>query len=280
MGNETRIEWADATWNPIIGCTQISTGCENCYAAKMAYRLSRMGKRDYDKVVDAKERTWNGKTFLREDELARVKRLRKPRRIFVSSMGDFFHENVPDEWRDRVFDAIGKNSPHTFIFLTKRPEVAARYLKPEHLGQKIWIGVTAETQAIANERIPILLLQIPAAVKFVSLEPLLEKITLTKLVHWPAAYLNALYGEYIDLAGYKSMPVLNWVICGGETGQGARMMKEEWAISIRDQCKAYDVPFFFKKKGQAWCRHNDFHPAGPENHRIQGKTYEEFPKGE
>lgn len=213
--------------------------------------------------------------YFRKGELKKVAAWKKPRRIFVSSMGDFFHPNAPDEWRDIVFDTI-KDTPHTFIFLTKRPENAARYLKPKHLGPRIWIGVTAEHQRVAHVRIPTLL-QIPAAVKFVSLEPMLGPIDLTRLIHWPTGAINALSGQYVDADGEKRWPRLDWVICGGETGTNGRRFEESWASSIRDQCSTYGVPFFFKKKGIYWCRKHDFHPSGPENRKVDGSFYEGFP---
>ena len=235
----TKIEWADETWNPITGCTPISEGCINCYAKRTAKRLA--GRYGYPS--DNPFRV----TF-HEDRLHQPKNWR-PRRIFVCSMGDLFHEDVADEWIKAVFDTIYRYRHHEYMILTKRPErlrdMVGDLLRdvyslanwregmlPDHLQ----IGVTAENQKRADERIPILL-QIPAAVRFVSVEPMLGPVAFNH--HW--------FGLCEEGAPCGPHGYVSWVICGSETGPKARPMQLDWAIDLKDQCRAADVPFFFKK---------------------------------
>ena len=255
----TKIEWATDTWNPVTGCTPISEGCANCYAKRMSNRLK--GRCGYDAENPFK-------ITQHPDKMDQPLRWRKPRMIFVCSMGDLFHEDVPDEWILRVFNTIRKCSPgvgdypvHTFLILTKRPErmrnVIMRmrfnrdknpmmYLDKEGdltgypIGQRIknvWLGVTAENQARADERIPILL-QIPAAVRFVSVEPMLGEVDMTFDVGTGEGHRDSFFNYG-----------LSWAIVGGETGPGARPIHPAWVRSLRDQCQAAGVPFFFKSWG-------------------------------
>ena len=245
---ETRIEWADAVWNPVTGCTKVSEGCRNCYAERMANRLA--GRCGYP--ADEPFRV-----TLHENRLDLPGSWRKPGRVFVNSMGDLFHENVPDHWIDKVFSVMSAFPRRTFMILTKRPQRAIRWFKHIerddhrdgsvfHLGQgglivahrewplpNVWIGVSVEDQATADERIP-LLVGIPAAVRFVSSEPLLGPVDLSDEL------------MFIDGLGYG----IDWVIAGGETGPGARPMHPDWARSLRDKCQAAGVPFFFKGWGE------------------------------
>lgn len=221
--NKTKIEWADLTINPIIGCTKCSPGCDNCYAEKMAMRLAghsgAVGER-YRSVVhlfpkDGKG--WNGEThvdFSCFDHLPK-----KPSRIFVGSMGDVFHESVFDDKICEVVRYARRFHEHTFMFLTKRPERMRKIFR-EINGENIWAGVTVCNQAEADEKIPILL-STPAAKRFVSMEPMLGFVNMK----WK----------------------LDWVICGGETGVGARPMDLAWARTLQCQCDVMDIPFFFKK---------------------------------
>ncbi len=227
----SKIEWTDKTWNPVTGCTPISGGCAHCYAKRMAQRLKgRCGYPAEDPFA----------VTLHEDRLDQPARWVKPRQVFVCSMGDLFHADVPDEFIDRVFSVICEcRGRHTFQILTKRPVRMlnwfdrARRVNPgwfsPHTGAldlwETWLGVSVEDQAAAKERIP-LLLETPAAVRFVSCEPLLGWLD---LVQW--------------------LPELDWVIVGGENGPGARPMELEWARAIRDQCRDFGVPFFFKQAG-------------------------------
>ena len=256
----TKIAWTDESWNPVVGCTKISAGCKNCYAEKMACRLSAMEEKKtpfkprYNRVVINGE--WVGNTICREPALEIPLRWRKPRKIFVCSMGDLFHPSVPFEFIEKVFSVIDRCPQHTFQILTKRPKRMAEYIKGEWCKEdssmgfgaavmenfpNLWLGVTCENQKCADERIPILL-QIPAAVRFVSIEPMLGAIQLNKIhpldgQHW----MRSVEGHY---------KALDWVIVGGESGPGARPMHPDWVRSIRDQCQAAGVPFFFKQWGE------------------------------
>lgn len=255
----SKIEWTEATWNPVTGCTPISEGCEHCYAKRMATRLrGRSGYPEDEpfKVTAHPERL--------KDPLG----WRKPKKIFVCSMGDLFHEDVPVDWIDSVIGVIAKCEQHRFMLLSKRtkrmkiyflglrdePEQAIRFLsdgpgrikyglhkyaltlrRGEHL-RNVWLGVTAENQRRADERIPVLL-EIPAARRFVSIEPMLGPVDLRR-----AFGTEGPRQTYIEQ--------LDWVICGGETGPGARPLHPDWVRSLRDQCQAAGVPFFFKSWGE------------------------------
>lgn len=241
MGNNSRIEWTDATWNPIDGCTKVSEGCRNCYAERIAKRF------------------WKGREFedvqLHCDRLKNIDHLRKPRRIFVCSMGDLFHESIILGKIAAVWDEMICHPRHTFIVLTKRPARAhefAEYYGNEMAADNIWLGVTAENQKAADERIPILL-KIPAAVRFVSVEPMLEEIYLLK-----PFCTTCQNGEkdFSSMDGFQPCPDcdgnwginnLDWVICGAESGQGARPFSEDWARNLKDQCVNAGVPFFYKQ---------------------------------
>lgn len=223
MSDNTKIEWADATWSPITGCTPISDGCEHCYAK----RLFGRNLWDYD---------FTPGTF-HEDRLTTPLRWKNPRRIFVCSMGDLFHEDVPYDAIRRVLAATDQAPQHTYMLLTKRPGNMLAYCKQRGLhGDNIWLGVTAEDQAAADERIPVLL-DIPAAVRFVSCEPLLGPVNLDPT--WTGG--AGRYGR-----NYQ-MPQLDWVIAGPETGPGKRECKAWWIYNLREQCQTAAVPFFLKK---------------------------------
>lgn len=233
----TNIEWADETWNPVTGCTPISTGCANCYAARMSKRLAgRFGYPADDPF----------RVTLHPDRLGEPLRWRKPRYVFVASMGDLFHEDVPFEYIKLVFSAMAEARRHTFMVLTKRPK---RALNLWGAGipwpTNIWAGVTAENQKRANERVPVLT-EIPTRVQFVSIEPMLGPVEL------PTGW--GVPGVGVD-----------WVICGAETGPGARPMEESWALRLRDQCSEAGVPFFFKRNSDG-------------GRMLDGQIYEQWPK--
>lgn len=228
---KTKIEWTERTWNPITGCTPISPGCKNCYARRIAKRLA--GRCGYPAAPHEFDVTIHQERF---DEPLRW---RTPAHVFVCSMGDLFHEDVPTLDIIGVFDVMASAHWHTFQVLTKRPQrmyEVCRYITnliSAPLPENIWLGVTAENQAMADERIPILL-QIPAAVRFVSVEPMLEAVDMK-------GWLRK-NGMFVD--GQRRV---DWVICGAETGPGARPMELHWSRDLRDQCAAAGVPFFFKK---------------------------------
>lgn len=237
----TKILWATHVWNPIIGCSPVSEGCEKCYAARYATRhAGNPATPNYHAVLGeeiARGGHWTGVTRLLSDVLAQPLRWRKPRgRVFVCSMGDLFHEATSFEWVDEVLRMIKRVPASTFLLLTKRPRRVIRYLEwrsgftnQTGLPFNAWLGVSAENQRCAEERVP-LLLDIPAAVRFISVEPMLESVDLTGV-----------------LGRHGHVRKLDWIICGAETGAGARPMNLWWARGLRDQCAAAEVPFFFKK---------------------------------
>jgi len=285
----TKIEWTEATWNPIIGCSKISPGCENCYAEKMAGRLSNIvSTAHYLRVVEQNVsapfvhrglQIWNGQTHFVESALDKPLKRKKPTMYFVCSMGDLFHESVPFEWIDKVMAVIAQTPQHTFQILTKRADRMNKYFERSEydFGYKItpniWLGVTVENQEQADKRIPILL-EIPAAIRFVSIEPMLGQIYLTD-------FENPFY-NYIDKT--ENINSIDWVICGGETGTKARPMHPDWVRSLRDQCKETNTPLFFK----SWGEYAPFtHEKGFEmvkvgkkksGNLIDGKQYRDFPK--
>lgn len=293
MGDRTRIEWTDATWNPIRGCSRVSEGCRHCYAERMAARFSGPGQ-PYGGLVRSTDHgpRWTGQVRLAEDVLDAPLHWRRPRRIFVNSMSDLFHPAVPDEWIDRIFAIMALCPQHIFQVLTKRPErmlrwfstdpapslsrigaiqnhvdtYYARITPADRFGKagrtivaynwplpNVWLGVSVENQAAADERIPYLL-QTPAAVRFVSCEPLLGPIRLER--DWLRCPGGAEYGHGMSLTTVhaggccKRHPKIDWIIVGGESGPGARPMHPDWVRSIRDQCQAAGVAFFFKQWGE------------------------------
>jgi protein gp37 len=278
MGAKTGIEWTDATWNPIRGCSRVSEGCRNCYAEAVARRFSGPGMPYEGLAILSRGRaSWTGKVAFVEEHLLDPLRWRKPRRIFVNSMSDLFHERVSDEWIDRIFAVMAMCAWHTFQILTKRPKRMLEYLSQVSdekdtqrwqnaaddlvpncavVEDRAWplenvhLGVSVENQKAADERIP-LLLKTPAAVRFISAEPLLGPVDLAEL---PSAsgigrHLDSLSNAGVD-PGALIPAKLDWVICGGESGPRARPMHPDWARSLRDQCTAAGVPFFFKQWGE------------------------------
>jgi len=220
----TRIEWAEETWNPVTGCTTLSEGCAHCYAQRMAKRLA--GRNGYP--ADSPFQV-----TLHPDRLQVPMHWRKPRRVFVCSMGDLFHEDVPDRFIDEVWWIMGLASQHTFMVLTKRAQRMRNWIQASSDASplaNVWLGVTAENHACASKRIPELLLT-PAVRRFVSCEPLLGPVDLS---WWRTSW------------GWQR---LDWCIVGGETGPGARVMAPEWARGLRDQCQDAGISFFFKKWG-------------------------------
>jgi protein gp37 len=218
MSGSTQIEWTDTTWNPVTGCSKITRGCDFCYAERFSERFRDVPKRPFKNGFDL---------TLRPERLTQPLRWRQPRRIFVNSMSDLFHKEIPKPFIDSVFETMEAANWHTFQVLTKRSSLMTRYLRnrygnglaPAH----IWSGVSVEDakNAVRLEHLRVS----QASVKFVSFEPLLGSV-----------------GD-IDLRG------INWAIVGGESGPRARPMAEEWAIEIRDQCRKANVAFFFKQWG-------------------------------
>lgn len=295
------IAWTDQTWNPVRGCSRVSDGCTNCYAETMAARFCGAGQ-PYEGTINPETKRWNGKVRLVHEHLEDPLHWKRPRRIFVNSMSDLFHPEVPDKFIDNIFAVMALCQQHTFQVLTKRPErmleyVARRTTMPNidqlafelardklngtHIGSEweaikwtlpnVHLGVTIENQQAADERIP-LLLQTPAAVRWVSVEPMLDAVDLERVL-WPdkvAHRVDVLRGGYWCKAphmlgapsaeigepkggfvNHSDMPAtLDWVVCGGESGANARPMHPDWVRGLRDQCKAADVPFMFKQWGE------------------------------
>ena len=329
MSDNTRIEWCDATWNPITGCTPCSPGCTNCYARRMLARhLPAMGH-----PGDPGQVMWH------PERLNQPLRWRKPRRIFVCSMGDLFHTDVPFGWVMRVLTIMALCPQHTFLLLTKRPErslefwtrwgdlsgedysifhnargpAETRKAHPSPRGQmfadmldtmgdppsgygfptfdwmqgmqgwpdwfpNVWLGVTVCNQAEADEKVPVLL-QTPAALRFLSLEPLLGPVELDGLWGYPGSATCDLLGRW----------PIRWIIVGGETGPGARPMHQDWVRSLRDQCQVAGIPFFFKQWGSCaarWAR--SLHSSGYRSAGclmsgnggsiLDGREWKEFPR--
>lgn len=298
---KSKIDWTEYTWNPVVGCSHASPGCAHCYAETMARRLAAMGQKNYQAVtayspegfLNDKEPYlsvggWNGGVNFSESALKKPYHWKQPRRIFVSSMGDPFHENVPFEWIDRVMSEIAMNPRHIFMILTKRAERMLEYFNSinrfdnfyEWFCEKIipygsnykeieslpvewplpnlWLGVTAENQKMADLRIPILL-QIPAALRFVSIEPMLGPVEI--LNYHPFKPGDKKYGwenqcsiksndGMRQCGGHKEdhLAGLDWVILGMETGPGARTFlgAAKAIVSAKDQCVVTGVPFFYK----------------------------------
>lgn len=229
MAAGSSIEWTDATWNPVAGCTPVSPGCLNCYAARMALRLERMGGSVGEKYKGTAKRARDGRPVfagrinLDEDALDIPRTWKKKRRIFVNSMSDLFHEKVPLEFVQRVFDVMGDCPQHDFQILTKRPERALELASELEWHANVWMGTSVEN-ALYVHRIRTLQ-DIPARVRFLSLEPLIGPI------------------PRLPLKG------IHWVIVGGESGPGARPIEETWVGSIRNQCEDAGAAFFFKQWG-------------------------------
>ncbi len=234
MGDKSAIEWTDATWNPVTGCTKVSPGCKNCYAERLAGRLQAMGNRRYE----------NGfQLTLHPDQVELPLRWRSPRRIFVNSMSDLFHDAVPAEFIRRVFDVMVAAHWHTFQVLTKRSARLAELAPSLKWPPNVWQGVSVENARyvcrVADLR------KVPAAVRFLSVEPLLGPI--------PELPLDGIH----------------WVIVGGESGPRHRPVRLEWVLAIRDRCRAVGVPFFFKQWGGATAKSG--------GRLLEGRTWDDAP---
>ncbi|MEC7763344.1 MAG: phage Gp37/Gp68 family protein [Pseudomonadota bacterium] len=344
MSDHTKIEWTDATWNVVTGCTVVSPGCTNCYAMGLAgtrlkHHPSRAGLTDESRAGPV----WNGEVRFNEQWLDQPLRWRKPRNIFVCAHGDLFHPAVPDEWIDRVFAVMALAPHHRFQVLTKRADRMREYVTcvPDCLspyafeGERlegaaaeigrslgwdhdvmgttgyeamqswplpnVWLGVSVEDQKRADERIPDLLAT-PAAVRWISAEPLLGPVDLEPWLDWPEGGCELPDGSYFGCAGCDAEGTacrcpndrayydtnegprdemgcpewvhverikLDWVVVGGESGPNARPMHPDWARSLRDQCQAAGVAYFFKQWG-AWAPGEI---AGPNEKPIEAATW-------
>ena len=218
MADRSAIEWTDSTWNPVTGCTKVSRGCDNCYAARFAERFRGVAGHPYEMGFDL---------TLREERLRQPLRWKRSREVFVNSMSDLFHKEVPWSFVDRVFDVMEEADQHIFQVLTKRSSLMRDYLRDRYadctVPSHIWCGVSVEDRsALIRVRH---LQESPVAVRFLSMEPLLDSI-----------------GDF-DVSG------ISWMIVGGESGPGSRPMQEEWVCELRDLCEDNRIPFFFKQWG-------------------------------
>ena len=245
MTTKSRIEWTESTWNPVVGCTKLSAGCKHCYAEVMARRLQAMGVAGYEQGFK-KVRTL-------PNRLAEPILRKKPTVYFVNSMSDLFHTQVPVAFIDQVFDTMDAASHHTFQVLTKRADRVASYTASRgQVPSNVWIGTSVENRRHGVPRIEHLR-SVPAGVRFLSIEPLLEDV-----------------GE-LDLSG------IHWVIVGGESGHGARPMKAEWVTAVLRQCADQDVKFFFKQWGAFG--EDGVHRTKKANGRVlAGRTYDAMPE--
>ena len=242
MTSQSAIEWTESTWNPVTGCTKVSQGCKYCYAEKMAKRLQAMGAAGYE----------NGfKLTCHKSRLAQPRKRKKPTMYFVNSMSDLFHSQVPFGFIDEVMLTISQTPQHTYQILTKRPEVMAKYFSSRPVPDNAWLGVSVEDRKHGVPRIEVLR-RIDAAIRFLSLEPLLEDIGI------------------IDLSD------IDWAIVGGESGAKARPMQSKWVANIKHQCRRAGVAFFFKQ----WGTHDkDGIKRGKKasGRLYRGRTWDEMP---
>lgn len=260
----TRISWADAVLNAATGCTEVSAGCDHCYARVMAERLKAMGQAKYANGFEYAEH---------RGELYKLLDWKKPKRIFVNSMSDFFHEEATWEFVRGALKWFCTIDRHTYLILTKRPGKMRSWVQKfcdeaglDDLPPHIWLGVSTEDQAAADLRIPVLL-QTRCQTRFISAEPLLGPINVSWWLGEPPCE-RPCDGRLAGGACYCTMPRLSWVITGGESGHHARPMDLDWARSLRDQCLAADVAFFHKQGSGPW----------PGMHReIDGRLWHQFP---
>lgn len=282
MADKTKIEWTDSTWSPVTGCSKVSPACDICYAERITERFH--GKGSFAQVT------------LHPERLPTPLRWRRPRRVFVNSMSDLFHEQVSDEFIARVFAVMAAAPDHTFQILTKRHArmrsllshgefqhqvhrqwehvayLPSQATSPDWPLSNVWVGVSTENQRWADVRVPALL-ETPAAVRFLSCEPLLGPVDLTRLTTRDGT-VNGLAGDVLDRYHYEPASV-DWIIAGGESGPHARPMHPDWARSLRDQATDAGRPFFFKQWGEFSPDNNPFE----EPYLHQGRHLWVDPKG-
>lgn len=251
---ESQIEWTDSTWNPVAGCSLVSAGCTNCYAMQMARRLDAMGIEKYKGLTQKKGKsvTWNGAVKEDSDSLLIPYKWRKPRKIFVNSMSDLFHDAVSDEFILSVWKVMRETPHHNYQILTKRPERMLRIVS-DRIGEvlpNVWLGTSIENSEVVS-RIECLR-KTPASIRFISFEPL------------------------IGAVGTVNLKNIDWAIVGGESGSKARPIKEEWVDDIHDQCGLYGTAFFFKQWG-AWGKDNQKRSKKANGREYKGRTWDEMP---
>ncbi|PYE30811.1 protein gp37 [Idiomarina fontislapidosi] len=243
MSTKSKIEWTEQTWNPMVGCSKVSSGCKYCYAEVMAQRLQAMGTPGYE----------NGfKLNLLPERLEQPLKRKKPTKYFVNSMSDLFHEEVPFSYIDKVFDVMERTPQHIYQILTKRADRMAEYFFNKSAPRNAWLGVTVENRKQGLRRIA-KLRSVDANIRFLSVEPLLEDL-----------------GE-VDFSD------IHWVIVGGESGPNAREMKPEWAENIRIQCDEQNIAFFFKQWG-GWGADGKKRSKKANGRLLNGKTWDDMPR--
>lgn len=247
MAGASNIEWTDATWNPVAGCSMVSPGCTNCYAMRMAARLEAMGMPKYQGTTrkSGDRAVWTGKVVLDHASLTAPLSWRAPRRIFVNSMSDLFQDAVPVDFIAKVWRVMEEANWHQFQILTKRPKRMARLLSSEKFKTlpNVWLGTSVENARVLD-RIDALRVT-PAAIRFISFEPLIGPV------------------------GDVNLADIHWAIVGGESGPKARLMRREWVDDIRRACRRYRVAFFFKQWGGVNKKAN--------GRLLYGRTWDEFP---
>lgn len=251
---ETQIEWTDATWNPVAGCSIVSAGCTHCYAMQMARRLEAMGAEKYKGLTrkSGKRTIWNGTVKEDKTSLSIPHKWKKPRTIFVNSMSDLFHDDVSEDFICSVWKVMRETPRHHYQILTKRPKRMLRIVSDriKDVLPNVWLGTSVENDE-ATDRIDALR-KVPAAIRFISFEPL------------------------IGAVGRVDLTDVHWAIVGGESGNGARPIKEVWIDEIHDQCSVYDTAFFFKQWG-AWGRDNQKRSKKANGRQYRGRTWDEMP---
>jgi protein gp37 len=240
---KNKIEWTEQTWNPSAGCSKTSSGCKNCYAETMANRLQAMNVEGYENGFD-----FNIVPSRLNDPLKR----KKPTIYFVNSMSDIFHEKMPVEYLDKIFEVIENTPQHTYQVLTKRADKMYNYLSKREIPKNIWLGVTVENKKEGLPRID-KLRNLKASVLFLSVEPLLEDL------------------------GKMNLQNINWVIVGGESGNRARPMDENWVLNIKKQCEENDIAFFFKQWG-TWGADKVKRNKKDNGKKLLGEVFQQYPK--
>ncbi len=252
---ESRIEWTDATWNPVAGCTIVSAGCTHCYAMEMARRLEAMGMKKYAGLTrkSGTRDIWTGLVREDNDALTAPSKWKSPRKIFVNSMSDLFHEGVSEHFIQRVWAVMRDTPRHNYQILTKRPERMASVVASMGSGgilPNVWLGTSVESREVISR---VKYLQgIPAAIRFISFEPLIESV-----------------GE-VNLDG------IHWAIVGGESGRNARPIRETWIDEIHEQCQRSGTAFFFKQWG-TWGKDNKRRSKKANGREYRGQTWDEMP---
>jgi protein gp37 len=253
--SETQIEWTDATWNPVAGCSVVSAGCTNCYAMQMAHRLDAMGVDKYQGLTrrSGRRTVWRG--FVREDHaaLAIPQRWKRPKKIFVNSMSDLFHEGVSDDFIKKVWNVMANTPHHHYQILTKRPGRMGEFVRKQiqKVLPNVWLGTSIENAEHIGRADAVR--TVSAAIRFISFEPLIGPV------------------------GGVSLSGIHWAIVGVESGPGARPIKEEWIDQIYDQCSIYNTTFFFKQWG-AWGKDNKRRSKKANGRLYRGTTWDGMPR--